>query len=250
MKNNKLFSQIYDQACLRKGGERELKLLLSPKSSDSKLKKIGDDRFLAEFTKKVFQSGFVWRVVENKWHNFEDLFLGFGIYDVLMMPDERIEEIAQNPAIIRNFRKLQSIKENAYMIHEVREQQGSFASFVADWPGEDITGLWLYLKKHGSRLGGNTGPYALRALGKDTFLLSRDVEKCLRDFKVYEGGSGSLRSLNQIQNFFNELQQESAFSLQELSQILAYSTGDNTVLVDTVKAQGPKKKLANIKAKT
>ncbi|HAG41377.1 MAG TPA: 3-methyladenine DNA glycosylase, partial [Pseudoalteromonas sp.] len=40
---------------------------------------------------------------------------------------------------------------------------------VANWPGDDTIGLWAYLKKHGARLGGNTGPYALRALGKDTF---------------------------------------------------------------------------------
>jgi len=36
------------------------------------------------------------------------------------------------------------------------------------------------LKKHGQRLGGNTGPYALRLLGKDTFILSSDVEGYLR----------------------------------------------------------------------
>jgi len=146
-----------------------------------------------------------------------------------MMSDETIDLIAQDPAIIHNFRKVQSIKENAYMIHEVREQGETFANFVADWPSENIVGLWDYLKVKGSRLGGNTGPYALRTLGKDSFLLSYDVEKCLREFNVYDGASSSKRSRLQIQNFFNELQQESALSFQQLSQILAYSTGDNVV---------------------
>jgi 3-methyladenine DNA glycosylase Tag len=224
------FTSVYELACLRKGGEKQLLSLLSKPTKDKALKKISDDRFLAEFTKKVFQSGFVWRVVENKWHNFERLFHDFGISDVLMMSDESIEVIAQDPAIIRNFRKVQTVKENAYMIHAVREQGGTFAEFIADWPSEDIVGLWDYLKKYGSRLGGNTAPYALRNLGKDTFLLSRDVEKYLLENEVYEGGSSSKRSRKQIQNFFNELQQESGMTLMQLSQLVAYSTGDNIIM--------------------
>ena len=55
------------------------------------------------------------------------------------------------------------------MIHDVRYEGESFSKLIAEWPSEDITGLWAFLKKNGSRLGGNTGPYALRTLGKDTF---------------------------------------------------------------------------------
>ncbi len=226
------FENMYELACQRKGGEQALLSLIAKPRKDSRLKKIGDDRFLSEFSKKVFQSGFVWRVVENKWPNFEELFLGFGITDVLMMPDERLAEIATDPAIIRNLRKVQSIKENAYMIHEVREREGSFAKFIADWPSEDIVGLWLYLKKHGSRLGGNTGPYALRTLGKDTFILGRDVECYLREGGVFSGGASSKRSLMQIQEHFNELKSDSGWTLAQLSQLMAFSTGDNHIGVE------------------
>lgn len=226
------YQEIYERACLRKGGESALLSLISKPEKDKKLKKLGDDRFLAEFTKKVFQSGFVWRVVDNKWDNFERLFYQFGIQDVLMMPEDLVEEIAADPAIIRNYRKVLSIKENAFMIHEVREQGKTFASFVADWPSDDIVGLWAYLKKNGSRLGGNTGPYALRSLGKDTFIISRDVEKCLREADVFSGGVGSKRSQAQIQLFFNEMREESGWTLKQLSQLVAYSVGDNFILAE------------------
>jgi len=230
MQRTEQFQRIYDRACKRKGGERGLKSLLRKPVSTKKLKSLGDDRFLAAFTKKVFQSGFVWRVVEHKWPAFEKAFFEFNITVLLHKPDEFFEQIASDPAIIRHYKKVQSIKANALMIYDVRCQGGSFAEFVADWPSEDIVGLWAYLKKHGSRLGGNTGPYALRALGKDTFLLSRDVEQYLQAYGVFTGASSSKRSRAQIQAYFNALHEESGYSYQHLSQIISFSTGDNFVL--------------------
>ena len=169
------FEEIYATACERKGGEANLKKLLPRPAGKARLKKLGDDRYLAEFSKKIFQSGFVWRVVENKWDNFEELFWQFNVDKLLLMPDDMLERKAQDPRIIRNHRKVLAIRENATMIAATRRQeQCSFGEFVANWPGTDIVGLWGYLKQHGSRLGGNTGPYALRTLGVDTFLLTRE----------------------------------------------------------------------------
>ena len=223
------FAAIYDRAADRKGGEQGLEALLSAPRTSAQLRQLGDDRFLAEFTKKVFQSGFVWRVVEKKWPAFETCFFDFAIEKVLLMPDEMLEQKATNPDIIRNYNKVKTVRENALMIEAVRRDSGSFAAFIADWPGEDITGLWAWLKKHGARLGGNTGPYALRALGKDTFLLSQDVEGYFRARELITGSVGSKRSHQQIQTAFNEWATQSGRSLQEISRILAMSVGDNRV---------------------
>ncbi|QDO99922.1 DNA-3-methyladenine glycosylase I [Thalassotalea sp. PS06] len=231
-------SSIYQRAADRKGGEGNLRLLLTPyhteATNNDELAQVGDDRFLAHFTKKVFQSGFVWRVVEQKWPDFEEHFFNFDIFKIMMMSEEMLENKAQDPKIIRNFKKVQTIKANAQMIYDVQvEDNGyaSFAEFVAAWPEEDIIGLWAYLKKHGQRLGGNTGPYALRALGKDTFLLSRDVESYFREHKLIDGGLTTKSSLNTIQRCFNEWQQESGLSMQTLSRLISYSCGDNSVQV-------------------
>lgn len=51
---------IYQRAAARKGGAAKLNLLLGPAQQDDLLAEIPDDRFLSEFSKKVFQSGFVW----------------------------------------------------------------------------------------------------------------------------------------------------------------------------------------------
>jgi 3-methyladenine DNA glycosylase Tag len=226
------FQQLYQRACERKGGPKVVELRLTQPLSDKEVSKIGDDRFLAEFTKKVFQSGFVWRVVRNKWPDFERVFFEFNIDKVLLMPDEMLEQKAQDPSIIRNYNKVKTVRENALMIDSVRREHGSFAKFVSEWPSDDIIGLWAYLKRHGARLGGNTGPYALRTLGKDTFLLSEDVKNYFTAREVISGGVTSKRSLLAIQNAFNQLQQQSGRSLQELSQIIAFSVGDNYVQLE------------------
>lgn len=228
------FDSIYNLACERKGGEKALKRLLPKPASKAKLKKIPDDRYLAEFSKKIFQSGFVWRVVEQKWEGFEEIFWGFDIDKLMMMPDDMLERKATDKKIIRNLRKVQSIRENAFMIDETRKREGcTFGEFIANWPSDDIIGLWAYLKKHGSRLGGNTGPYALRSLGKDTFLLSRDVEGFLRTHGIIDTGITSKTALTSTQNYFNELQAQSGMSFTQLSRLVSLSFGDNWVGLET-----------------
>ncbi|MEE4660676.1 MAG: DNA-3-methyladenine glycosylase I, partial [Halieaceae bacterium] len=144
------FDTIYNRACERKGGEEALELLLHKPRSKRYLKRLGDDRYLAAFSKKVFQSGFVWRVVDQKWPGFEEVFWGFDIDRLLLMPDDMLERKAREPSIIRNYRKVRSIRDNAVMIDDVRRRTGKpFAHFIADWPTEDITGLWHTLKKTG-----------------------------------------------------------------------------------------------------
>lgn len=223
------FEQIYARAAERKGGESGLEARLSQPLSSDELQCLGDDRYLAEFTKKVFQSGFVWRVVEQKWPAFEESFFNFEIAKVLLMPDEMLEQKATNPDIIRNYNKVKTIRDNALMIEAVRNEKGSFSTLVADWPSDNIIGLWDYLKKNGSRLGGNTGPYALRTLGKDTFLLSQDVEGYFKAREIITGSANSKRSLNAIQQTFNNWAEESGRSLQEVSRIVSMSVGDNRI---------------------
>lgn len=239
------FDHIYQRAVARKGGSTALELLLGQKIVGKKLltdnaaqenvAALTDDRILSAFTKQIFKSGFVWRVVENKWPDFEESFFNFNIEKILMMPEEMLEQKAADPKIIRNYNKVKTIQTNAQMIfnHHI-EHKTSFAQFIADWPSSDIIGLWAYLKQHGQRLGGNTGPYALRLLGKDTFILSSDVEGYLRAQKIIDGGLQSKKSLTAIQAYFNQLQQESGYSLTQLSRLIAFASGDNYVHVEQV----------------
>jgi len=224
------FETIYQRACERKGGERALAALLPGAADKKSLARLGSDRYLAEFSRKVFQSGFVWRVVDRKWPNFEELFWGFDVEKLLLMPDDMLERKARDPAIIRNLTKVRSIRQNAMMIADTeRREQRCFGEFVAEWPSGDIVSLWAYLKRHGSRLGGNTGPFALRTLGVDTFLLTQDVEGFLRSYDIVDSGIGTVRAHRAAQGFFNDLQTESGRSLAELSRMVSFCFGTNRV---------------------
>ncbi|MDX2319864.1 MAG: DNA-3-methyladenine glycosylase I [Moritella sp.] len=223
------FKDLYRRAAERKGGEIALTQLTSKPLTNDELSLVTDNEVLAEFTRKIFQSGFVWAVVNKKWDGFEEVFWNFDINKLILMPDDMLERKAADTKIIRNYTKVKTVRDNAQWLKELSDEFGSIGQWLANWPSDDITGLWLYLKKHGSRLGGNTGPYALRQLGKDTFILSRDVEAYFRANKLIEGGLTSKRNLKIIQDSFNQWQNESGYSLQEISQIVAYSVGDNRV---------------------
>ncbi|MEI6893709.1 MAG: DNA-3-methyladenine glycosylase I [Colwellia sp.] len=237
LNNPESFKALFARTAQRKGGKKALEFLLGTNEFEEHIMEhntalYSDDRVLAAFTKQIFKSGFVWRVVENKWPDFEEVFFNFNIEKVLMMPAEMLERKAADPKIIRNFNKVKTIKANAQMIFEQQSNDKSFAQFIHDWPSEDIIGLWAYLKKQGQRLGGNTGPYALRLLGKDTFILSSDVEAYLRAQQIIDGGLQSKKSLTAIQAHFNKLHVDSGYSLTQLSRLIAFSCGDNYVQID------------------
>ena len=217
------FESFYQQALNNKGGADELEALLPSAKSSEELAVMPDDRYLAEMTKCIFRSGFVWSVVENKWPDFESVFNGFKPKVNAAMADEKLEQLASDKRIIRHFKKIESVRDNARFIMDTARTHGSFGSFIAGWPGNDVIGLLTCLKKNGKRLGGHTGQYFLRFVGKDTFIFSQDVVKALVKARVVEKEPVSQRDLQKAQAFFNDLQRESGRPLCQISRILAAS---------------------------
>ena len=80
----------------------------------------------------------------------------------------------------------------------------------------------------GSRLGGRTGQYLLRFIGKDSFVTSKDVVACLRDagLDIAETPT-SRKDLKKVQDQFNAWAQESGLPLTHLSRICAMSIGES-----------------------
>ena len=104
------FAAVLARAAERKGGEAALIELVEQPLSVAQLSQLSADRVLSQMTKSVFKSGFVWRVVENKWANFEEHFFNFDLEKILMMPDEMLERKATDPKIIRNLKKVFTIR--------------------------------------------------------------------------------------------------------------------------------------------
>ena len=123
----------------------------------------------------------MWSVIEKKWPGFEAAFLKFEPKRLLHQPDEFWEELADDKRIVRNPQKIMAVRDNAQFVADIAREHGSFGRFLAQWPAGDQIGLLDLLAKRGARLGGRTGQYFLRFIGKDGFVTSTDVVACLRD---------------------------------------------------------------------
>ncbi len=225
-----LFDKFWQRAVEQHGSETAVEERLPKAKSAKQLNNTGDDRYLSEMAACIFRAGFVWRVVENKWPGFEEVFNGFHPLWLASRSPEEIEDMARDTRIIRNLSKVKAVQDNALMVLDISREHGSVGQFFSDWPSEDIVGLWTYLKKHGSRLGGNSGQYFLRFVGVDTFVLSRDVCAALQSVDVLDKPQAtSQRDQKKAQEFFNQLREESGRSLCELSMILALSIGPSSM---------------------
>ncbi len=222
------FEPIYQLAIKRKGGKAKLNTLMPTIKTSQQLKSISDDRYLSAMTRCINNAGFNWTVISNKWPQFEEAFFGFDPSILCRLSDEQWEAYTKDKRVVRNWQKIKAVKENVYLINDIASQHGSFANFIAGWPDSDYVGLLQYLKKHGSRLGGNSGGYFLRQMGKDSFLLSNDVISALQNAGVdITDKPSSQRDMKKIQQVFNQWKSETGLSLAQLSRICGYSIGKN-----------------------
>jgi 3-methyladenine DNA glycosylase Tag len=222
------FAAIRKRAAERKGGDDTLASLLPKVTPDQRLAALGDDRVLAEMTRRVFCSGFNWSVIEKKWPGFEEAFLGFVPSELLRQPPEFWDARASDKRIVRNGQKIMAVAGNAQFVADIAAEHGSFGRFLAAWPAADEVGLLDLLAKRGSRLGGMTAQYFLRFIGKDGFVLSRDVVASLRDsgLEIAEIPT-SKRDLGRIQARFNQWAEETGLPYTHISRICAMSVGRN-----------------------
>jgi 3-methyladenine DNA glycosylase Tag len=224
------FKPILNRALQRKNGEQGLEVWVSEPLSRAAFVRQGDDRFLSMMTKVVFQAGFVWRVIENKWPDFETVFFSFDTEKMVLLSPEQWEKIGKDKRIVRNMQKILSVPQNAAYINDQRRAFGSYAAFLQQWPSEDLIGLYRHLKQAGCRLGGMSGPRMLRQMGLDTFMLTTDVVMCLQTAGLDIADQPTNKSdLAKVQDCFNHWRQQTGFSYTRLSRICASSIGQNYV---------------------
>lgn len=215
--------EILEIAAARHGGRAAVLEAVPRPKTPAELAAIPDAVWLAQFARGIFQAGISWKVVDNKWPGITAAFLDFDPARVAMIEGDALDDLLDNPAVIRSGPKIMAIRDNAVWMGQVAAEHGSFAARIAHWPDADFAGLLAWLAKCGQRLGGNTGAYALRALGRDGFMLSADVTARLIEEGVIDGPATSARALAAVQAAFTQWQAESGLSLTAISRILAQS---------------------------
>jgi len=219
----KKFGLIYEQACKRHGGEKEVASHLSKPKSKAALKKIPDDRWLAGMTRAVFQAGFSWKVIDNKWSGFEEAFEGFVPPRVAFYADEDLERLVSDKRIVRNGAKIKATITNARLVTELVQEHGSAGAFFANSKPENYIDLLEVLKQRGSYLSGGSAQYFLRFSGVDSWIMSSSVVAALKQAGVVDKAPTSKKALKATQDAFNLWRKESGRSLTEISRVLALS---------------------------
>jgi 3-methyladenine DNA glycosylase Tag len=217
------FEAIEERARERVGGMQALTDRLPiPKSADE-LRALPDERYLSEMSRRIFRAGLKYSLVDGKWPAFEEAFMGFEPKRVVAMTDEATEALLQDQRLIRHWGKLKSVRANAAATIRLAEEKGGVGGYLADWPRDDVVGLWADLAKRFTQLGGNSGPYFLRMVGKDTFILTEAVIKGLNHWDAFDGTPKSKADRRKVQDVFNAWHRGSSRPYCQLSMILAAS---------------------------
>lgn len=219
------FDDILMMAVERKGGFNAVLGDITPPKSPEEIAAIPDSDWLAQMARGIFQAGISWKVVENKWPGINEAFEGFDTGRLAMMSEDWFDALLKDTRVIRSAPKIRAISDNAVFIRQVASEHGSFGKRIAGWPDEDFFGLLDWLQKEGSRLGGNTGAYTLRIMGRDGFMMSKDVVARLVAEGIIDKAPTSKAAKKAVQAAFNQWRAESGRSLTEISRVLARSIG-------------------------
>jgi 3-methyladenine DNA glycosylase Tag len=217
------FEAIEERARERLGGAQALVERLPVPRSAAELRAVPDDRYLSDMSRRIFRAGLKYSLVDGKWPAFEEVFMGFAPKRVVAMRDDELEALLEDRRLIRHWGKLKSVRANAAAMMQLAEQKGGMGAYLAEWPREDPVGLWADLARRFTQLGGNSGPYFLRMVGRDTFILTEAVIKALNHWDAVEGTPKSKADRARVQEAFNAWHRATSRPYCQLSMILAAS---------------------------
>ena len=140
---------------------------------------IHDDRKLFEMLLlESFQAGLSWECVLNKREAFFKAFDGFDPEKIAVYREEKIQQLRENPEIIRNRLKIQAAVSNARIFLKIQQEYQSFSNYLWSWTQGNVIyeqglassplsdALSRDLKKRGMKFVGTTIIYSyLQAVG-------------------------------------------------------------------------------------
>ena len=97
---------------------------------------VHDDHTLFEMLMlEGMQAGLSWITILRKREGYRLAFDGFDIDKIMHYDEEKIEQLMQNPDIIRNRLKIKAIIQNAGAFRQIQHEYGSFSAFLWAYAG-------------------------------------------------------------------------------------------------------------------
>lgn len=114
-----------------------------------------DDEYFERMTKAVFQAGLNWKMIDDKWSNFEKAFSNFSIRKVAKFGDVQISDLMKNAGIVRNEKKILSTIYNAQQAAAIEKEFGSFKDYFRSF-GKDHDKLMEDIQTRFHHVGAST----------------------------------------------------------------------------------------------
>lgn len=90
-----------------------------------------DDEYLFEMLLlESFQAGLSWECILNKRESFRQAFDNFDIERITNYDDNKIDELCNNPSIIRNRLKIKATIKNAQIFQSIQKEYGTFCEYI------------------------------------------------------------------------------------------------------------------------
>jgi DNA-3-methyladenine glycosylase I len=163
---------------------------------------VHDDRTHFEFLiLEGAQAGLSWSTILKKRDGYRNEFADFDVQKVARFEEQKIQQMLQNPGIIRNELKVRSAITNAQLFIDIQEEVGSFNDYIWSFVGgspkqnswsamddvpattKESDALAADLQKRGFKFTGSTIMYAhMQATG----LVNDHIIPCFRHKEVKE----------------------------------------------------------------
>ena len=122
------------------------------------------DDYLEVMSRAVFQTGISWRVVESKWPDIRAAFHDFDAARVAGLTEGELDDLGQDPRVIRHHGKLAAIVANARRLRELDAKHSGFAKYLRGLG--DFDAALKDLKQHFKFMGPTTCYYFLYVVGE------------------------------------------------------------------------------------
>jgi DNA-3-methyladenine glycosylase I len=131
---------------------------------------VHDDKVHFEFlVLEAAQAGLSWSTVLRKREGYKKAFAGFDVQKVALYNEEHIQQLIQNPEIIRNQAKIRAAVNNAQRFIEVQKEHATFDNYIWSFVGnKPVVNYWTNTKE-------------VPATTKESDALSKDLKR--RGFK-------------------------------------------------------------------
>jgi len=118
-------------------------------------------------SKAVFNAGFSYQVVRNKWEGIKEVFYDFEPKTLSNWTVDEISEALSSPKIIRNSRKVNAIVSNAKIFLDIIKKHGSFDNYLNSFRDEPYEEKQKVLSKRFKWLGPTGAHFFLWSVGED-----------------------------------------------------------------------------------